>query len=373
MHLTTGLRLARIHPSIRSHGPWPYTLTPLISAIPNPPKRLGPSSSLHLRRLASTSTTSQSQPKNGDATPIHWPPKSAAELISSTTRITSPLPPSSLLNPPASTRPPPLDLPTRDPNTSLFRYLYHLGKAYMTFYKAGLYAIIINRRLLSQASSTAPPQIPGSTTFPSRSDILLRSRVRHDLSRLPIFGLLMLICGEFTPLIVIIFPRLTPLTCRIPKQTDALRLQSETRREKSFRALKYHVQSTTSASQINPDIANGHICRSLGLTTSFWDRIGMDGPFATGLARRAVHRIAVDDAMIREGGGVDVLVDEEVVLACEDRGIKVRDLSVDDLRKRLEVWLQRTAPDSEVTSKEAAQKEAEGKVTMALLEPDEKE
>lgn len=120
-------------------------------------------------------------------------------------------------------------------------------------------------------------------------------------------------------------------------------------------------------------MVDGHICRSLGLTSAVWDKIGLDGPFAGMRARGAVRRIAADDAMIRDGGGVDALVDEEVELACEDRGIDVLDESVDELRGRLEEWIRRTAPESrggDATSKESVQKEAEDKVRMLLLEPD---
>ncbi|KAI0108753.1 hypothetical protein F4776DRAFT_409640 [Hypoxylon sp. NC0597] len=367
MNLNTGLRIARAHPRLLHHGSGSYVLAPLLANRIST-KQLGPRTSRTASRRAA-STASQTKEA----------PKSVSELVSSS-RPSTPLSPSTTLNPPASTRPPPLELPTRDPGSSLFSYLFRLGKAYTSFYKSGLRAIFVNRRLLSHSPSAPPPSSStlaasasaSASTFPTRSDILLRARVRHDLSRLPLFGLLVLICGEFTPLIVLVFPRLTPYTCRIPKQTDVLRRSSEARRAASFRALQYGLSSDVSRAK--PDsVVNGHICRSLGLTSALWDKIGLDGPFAGMRARRAVQRIAADDAMIREGGGVDALVDEEVVLACEERGIDVLGKSVDELRSRLEEWLRRTAPESrgdDAASKESAQKEAQDKVRMLLLEPD---
>ncbi|KAI1407299.1 hypothetical protein F5Y13DRAFT_175247 [Hypoxylon sp. FL1857] len=359
MNLHTGLRLARTQSPFLRHGSGPYVLAPLLanrtSLKQSSLSRTAP------RRAASTASQTKAAPK------------SVSELVSSS-RPSAPIPASATLNPPASTRPPPLELPTRDPQSSLFSYLFRLGKAYTSFYKAGLRAIFVNRRLLSQSPSATPT--PSSSTiaassFPTRSDILLRARVRHDISRLPLFGLLVLLCGEFTPLIVLVFPRLTPYTCRIPKQSEAMRRTSEARRAASFRVLQHHLPSDDSAAL--GSVANGHICRSLGLASPLWDKIGFDAPFAGTLARRAVQRIAADDAMIREGGGVGALVDDEVVLACEDRGIDVLDKSVGELRNRLEEWLRKTAPKGHgggAAAKESAQREAEDKVRRMLLEPD---
>ncbi|KAI0379399.1 hypothetical protein F5Y04DRAFT_259681 [Hypomontagnella monticulosa] len=351
-HAAIGLRLARVHTSFASHhGP---------SAL------IFPISATTHRRLASSRPDAAARP---DPAAV----KSAVELASSS-RPSSPLPASSTLNPPASTRPPPLDLPARETSNSVVSHLLKTGKAYLTFYKTGLRAIFTNRSLLSASSAATPqPSIQSAVTFPTRSDILLRERLRHDLARLPIFGLLLLVCGEFTPLIVLLFPRLTPYTCRIPKQSDALRRKTEMRREASFRGLKYLLPSSEGGVKdskgdtpaIPPGMGAGHICRTLGLTSPVWDKIGLDGPLAGTRARRAVARIAADDAMIREGGGVKELVDDEVVLACEDRGINVREQSIDSLRAKLEEWLRKTAPRG--TSKEEARTEAEEKVRAMLL------
>ncbi|OTB17648.1 hypothetical protein K445DRAFT_315395 [Daldinia sp. EC12] len=360
MPLNAGLRVARVHsPFFKTNGS--YTLVSLVATSPASKQWQIISRTSAPRRAAST------------ASQVKEAPKSTSEVVYSE-RLTSPLPASTTLNPPASTRPPPLDLPTRDTSSSTFKYFYHLGKAYMTFYKTGISAIFTNRKLLAQSpTASAPwPPIPGATSFPTRSDVLLRRRVRHDLGCLPTFFVLLIVCGELTPLVVLLFPRLTPLTCRIPKQADALRRASEARRAASFRSLRYRPTPL----QGSDPAANGHICRALGLTYSLWDKVGLDSPFSASLARRALEKIAADDAMIREGGGVEALVDDEVVLACEDRGIDVLGKPIDELRSQLADWLRKTAPEGTASEKpetglgESAQKEAIEKIREVLVSSD---
>ncbi|KAI0123628.1 hypothetical protein BJ170DRAFT_89735 [Xylariales sp. AK1849] len=250
---------------------------------------------------------------------------------------------SSTLNPPPSTRPPPLTVPARDPDSSLFAYLLTLGKAYTTFYKDGLKAIFTNRRLLAEVSRTlnAPAHITGADTTvgPTRAAVLLQERTRHDISRLPVFGLLVLVFGEFTPLVVLAFPKLTPYTCRIPKQIEKLRTNAQARQAASRRNLQYVTAGDSSAlDKVTP----GHIVRSLGLGSSIWDKAGVDPPFANQRANQAVRRIFRDDVMIKDGGGVNALEPDEVVLACEDRAIDVRKEGVDALRARLGDWVRAT-------------------------------
>lgn len=257
--------------------------------------------------------------------------------------VVADVPISSTLNPPATTRPPPLDLPTRDPSASLFSYLFKLGKAYTGFYKSGVKAIFTNYRLLGKASSAVatPPGIGNADpkVSPTRAAILLRERTVHDLARLPVFGLLVLVCGEFTPLIVVVFPKLTPYTCRIPKQIQKLRTKAQERRSASLRHIR-HLADATALQKAAP----GHIARSLGLGSTIWDRAGIDPPFAAARASKAVERILKDDLMIRDGGGVHALEPEEVVLACEERAMNVgpADADAEALREKLAAWINTT-------------------------------
>ncbi|CAJ2509592.1 Uu.00g146180.m01.CDS01 [Anthostomella pinea] len=391
MSLNTGLRLARVQPTLLSHGftTAPAAILPLLflgaSSQYTPGLRMRRSSRFAssstgkglprtTSRAASTSTVTQTKPEEP-------PQPHTASGSTTTTRAdlntlgqpapshepSSPIPAATLLNPPASTRPPPLDLPTRDPSASLFRHLFSLGKAYTNFYKTGLKAVFTNRTLLRTTPSAAtPPHLGNSAdTYPSRAAILLRARVRHDLARLPVFGVVVLVCGEFTPLIVLLFPKLTPYTCRIPKQLDVIRKGAEDRRGASYRALA-HVSREDGLHRT----ADGHICRVLGLTSRWWDRAGLDGPMSSVKAAKAVEWIVNDDRMIREGGGVEIVENGEVVLACEDRGIDVRGKEIGELRRKLESWISKTAPTSaqgDQADAEGTRHEAEDKVRRVLL------
>ena len=103
---------------------------------------------------------------------------------------------------------------------------------------------------------------------------------------------------------------------------------------------------------VEESLAAGHIARSLGLTSHWWDTAGLDGPFARLRADQAVAFLARDDAMIRAAGGVAGVEDEEVVLACEDRGMDVRGKEVGELRKRLEAWVRGSEGADEEDSKD---------------------
>ncbi|KAI0598370.1 hypothetical protein F4775DRAFT_555221 [Biscogniauxia sp. FL1348] len=350
---TTGLRVSRVR------APLPNYHHPILFPRAASTSTVAATAAATSRVVARTTTQTK--------VPAAPPPPSSSPLIPTTTTTTTAAAAtqvfSPLLNPPASTRPPPLDLPTRDPSSSYLTYLYRLGKAYTTFYKTGIKAVFTNRRLLS-----ATP--PSSSSAPTRAHLLLRQRARHDLSRLPLFGLLVFICGELTPFVVLLFPQLTPYTCRIPKQVGVIRRGSRLRRARAARFARSLVDNTGLTAALAHPSAAGHVCRVLGLTSPVWDRLGTDGPFARSRADAAVRALARDDALIREGGGVGALEDAEVVLACEDRGIDVHDFqeqetgSIGELRARLGRWVSSTAA--------RGIEEAEDKVRILLFNMDEK-
>ncbi|KAF3763666.1 hypothetical protein M406DRAFT_341124 [Cryphonectria parasitica EP155] len=288
-----------------------------------------------------------------------------------TTTITATTSSSTAANPPSTTRPPPLELPTRGPDTSTFKHLFATGKAYLTFYKTGLRNIYLNTRLVwsldtasgiprsdTSSSATTPATIRavGTTT---RSTLLLHRRWRHDVRRLPLFALVLLVCGELTPFIVLGFPGVVPLTCRIPRQVELLRRRAETRRATSAARLhdeeegeEEEDEEKVRSAALDPARAASHIARSLGLVSPLWDRLALPDAAVAFLARRRLHGhlafLAEDDALLAQAGGAAVLEGEEVRLACEDRGLDVLGRDVEDAREDLRQWLAvtRAAGDS---------------------------
>ncbi|KAI0424349.1 hypothetical protein F5Y09DRAFT_143264 [Xylaria sp. FL1042] len=426
MSLNVGARTMRVQPTLLSrslhHRTSPVSafslrLSQSQSQINSNP-RLNPRASIYSInalqaqfRASSSSSAAQRKPADVPSNP------STLDSHPSDPPPSPPLPEplSDPLNPPASTRPPPLDLPVRDPSTKLFTHLFRLGKAYMTFYKTGLKSILTNRKLLRNLPDTPPPYLPSASASasargtaskatiaataappsstsafapspnksanPTRSTLLLRARVAHDTRRLPLFVLILLVCGEFTPLIVLLFPRVTPYTCRIPTQAAVIRRTIEARRGASRRALSHVHTNTTynnnnntntnspTSSELGPalqKVADGHICRSLGLGSALWDKMGFDVPFARSRAADVVARIVQDDALLRNGGGVAKLVDDEVVLACEERGIDTLGKDVAVLRDQLEAWVAKSAPVP-TGDVDAMVKEATDKVRGLLL------
>ncbi|EHA48446.1 hypothetical protein MCOR27_001294 [Pyricularia oryzae] len=262
-----------------------------------------------------------------------------------------------VVNPPATTRPPPLNLPVRGADTSKAGHLIATGKAYFTFYKTGMAHIAKNYKLSSavdqnaqqardagpvatqlaagDASSGPVPPPPGS-----RAAVILRERLRHDVSRLPVFALILLICGEFTPLVVMLLPRVVPLPCRIPRQVDKLDRLAEARRSASFAELEQKkAQDGNKTSSLDTSVVYRHIGRSLSL---------LGGPVSTALLpspilqRRVNMRLAFladDDAILRANGVTAALVPDEVRLACKDRGMDVLGVDDGELDRLLRRWL----------------------------------
>lgn len=310
------------------------------------------------------------------------------------------------INPPASTLPAPLDVPERKPDQSLFSYAYRSGRAYLAFYKTGVKNVWANYKLTKELKarlrdktqgdasasasapsappSAAPPtaststkgKIPSPSPPPSplpsavltRADFQLLKRNRHDMARVPLFGLLLLIFGEWLPLFIIFFTKVVPYPCRIPTQIRREREKVERRRRDSFRGVggvapkppppksggvgKGEVKEGDVTVKVEGlyETVNRmsrdellHVSRSLGLHSRLWDRFaGIDHVPPTSVLKYKVRSwlqyLEVDDKLAIRDGKVQELVDEEVRIACEERGIDVLGKSVAELRKRLAEW-----------------------------------
>lgn len=333
---------------------------PIRAAYLVPPQTRAFATSLCLRTAKKQAVSTVAQYNSGT--------HSRTSRSSSTPTASATLSPTAA-NPPATTRPPPLELPTRTPETSTISHLFHTGKAYLTFYKTGLKNVYLNTRLVwslnaaggiptDSSSSTVvarPPvkRVPehGGTT---RAGLILRRRWSHDIRRLPLFALILLICGEFTPVVVLALPGAVPFTCRIPRQVEALLAKTEERRRRSFAQLAEAAQRIQGQQQVptKDKKAIAHISRSLNLVSPLWDTMGVPDVIVGSyvLAGRKVRAhlafLEEDTRLLRQAGGVDALEDAEVVLACADRGIDIMGAEVSQLRSQLRSWVKeaRTGP-----------------------------
>ncbi|KAL1875949.1 hypothetical protein VTK73DRAFT_9660 [Phialemonium thermophilum] len=268
-------------------------------------------------------------------------------------------------NPPPSTRPPALTLPERGPDTSTFTHLYATAKAYVAFYKTGLRNIYTNTRLL-WPSAAAGPSSDGADSPPSppptsRAYLQLRARWRHDAIRLPLFAVMLLVCGELTPLVVLAVPRVAPLTCRIPRQDARIRRDAQERRRRAIAQL-HQEEGSLSSSSLSPQPAAHYVARALGAVSPLWDSLAggwVPAPLARARADRWLSFLTEDSALLLRAGGAAALEADEVRLACAERGIETLGKEDDELRTLLARWLALTAAP-ELDS-------AESKRRMAVL------
>ncbi|KAJ5624674.1 hypothetical protein N7510_000983 [Penicillium lagena] len=264
------------------------------------------------------------------------------------------------INPPPSTRPAPLVLPeavteTASTSEKLTRYIA-IGRAYLTFYKTGLKNVYHNYRASLPLRKTlrlpayipiSPPRLSGDKNAASllgRAQFQLVRRSARDVRRMIPFTLILIVCGEFTPLVVPIFGNaVTPFTCRVPSQVSKERTLAAARKRN---ALAGHTAATAGslspmpvggkeelsllATQFaNPAFARTADAESVLRACAVFGLVKSHARFASGALLRWVYRprlerylsyLAIDDAMIRGGGGVKALVAEEVRVAVEERG-----------------------------------------------------
>jgi hypothetical protein len=137
----------------------------------------------------------------------------------------------------ALTRPPHFEPAKRESSDSTFSYLIRIGRTYWTFYKTGLKNLMANRREVNELKAWINPfSLPGAAryggtpyqtkqgnTVPiphiSRRDFQLYHRTRADMKKLIPFSLLLLVCGEFTPIALLVLGRrAVPRVCYLPGQ-----------------------------------------------------------------------------------------------------------------------------------------------------------
>ncbi|KAM5465032.1 hypothetical protein MauCBS54593_006665 [Microsporum audouinii] len=274
--------------------------------------------------------------------PLSSPSSSSAISSSaSSSAITSPV------NAPASTRPAVLDLPSKtNPQTSgKLSYYFALGKAYLGFYKTGLKNVYANYKasIPLRKQLGLPVYIPRSpwtnagtpTLSLTRSDFQLVRRSAYDIRRTIPFAFILLLCGEMTPFVVLaIGNRVTPMTCRMPKQLVKERGKRTIYKDAALQGISAKEQALLAPSsprQIKDvsELSTDEVLRScvvFGLrkrhdlpVPGFVQTLLVDQVYRPRL-RRWMEYLAADDKLISSAGGVKKMVAEEVRLAIDERG-----------------------------------------------------
>jgi hypothetical protein len=192
-------------------------------------------------------------------------------------------------------------------------YLYKLGKAYVGFYKTGVKNIWFNykqyRELQARLGGTNIHDLVkyASTPSISRRDYQLYLRTRHDLKKLPPFALVFLICGEFTPLVILALgTSIVPYTCRIPKQINKDLQKTLTRIELAERQRPH--------TNPNPALAYIHGLDPFGLSIR---NTPILGPLLRNLwinpkLRQHMEQLICDATLIAQEGGASRLTSAEL-------------------------------------------------------------
>ncbi|KAJ5971106.1 uncharacterized protein N7479_001024 [Penicillium vulpinum] len=287
---------------------------------------------------------------------------------SSTPTTTVLIPSKTEINAPVSTHPAPLATPSPlQPSAGavdkLKRYV-EFGRAYVTFYKTGLKNVYHNYRAslplrrklgLPAFIPISPPRTSthNNRSAPSitqesklgRAQFQLVRRSARDVRRMIPFTMILIVCGEFTPLIIPIFgSAITPATCRVPSQMKTERVTATMRKLTALDVFvaededrSVHLLKSGGVEQLallakcfaDPAWVAGagsadvlRACAVFGLVKRH-DKTA--GEFLAGLIYRPrlaryAEYLAIDDGMIRVGGGVSAMNATEVRIAVEERG-----------------------------------------------------
>ncbi|CDM32393.1 hypothetical protein DTO013E5_3422 [Penicillium roqueforti] len=321
-------------------------------------------------QLFSTSSSQQSR------RPSPSPPTTTTVSTPSKSEINAPI----STHPATLTTPSPLS-PSAGAADKLKR-LVGIGRAYLTFYKTGLKNVYHNYRasLPLRRKIGLPAYIPISPhnihhrSAPSiteesklgRAQFQLVRRSARDVRRMIPFTMILIVCGELTPLIVPFFgSAITPATCRVPSQVEKERGVATVRKLAALDAFvaenkdrSVHLLKAGSAEQLallakcfaDPVWVAGassadvlRACAVFGLVKHHNRTAGeaLAGLIYRPRLAKHVEYLANDDGMIR-GGGVSAMNATEVRIAVEERGGVDVTSGVQD-RKRVELerrWLE---------------------------------
>ena len=286
------------------------------------------------------------------------------------------------VNPPRSVLPPPLVVPERGESQNVFIYYFHIGRAYGTFYKEGIKAVWYNYKASRLLREHITKELGAKDAFEAaakglitRAEWQILQRNDRDIGKLPFFGVLVLVFGEWLPLFVPFMPGVVPGTCRIPKQVKWMRETAEERRKISFRQgisepskeqfpddrvviagrpgghAEWPMADSTYVRSMLEKLRSDqllHLSSSLSLHNRLWDRIQLPPP--SFLLRRALTKklqaLTLDDKLLLHSDGSSRLSKTELEIAADDRGLDVSGQGHDALRNKLKWWLKRQEEDS---------------------------
>ncbi|KAK7540447.1 uncharacterized protein J3D65DRAFT_615354 [Phyllosticta citribraziliensis] len=295
------------------------------------------------------------------------------------------------VNPPASTLPAPVKLPAKDENESKVKYWFEFGKAYLSFFKTGVKNVWANSKVARELRKTKEDDL-------TRADFQLIARSRHDMTRLPIFAVVFIVCGEFTLLVAPFMAGVMPKTCRPPQIEEGLLRRAETQRQIAEQRWQAVVDSLPPSLKplarrrpsellergrnlVGAGEDGAVILTRTANALSFQMACMYDlytkpmfkirekstqwGPLSQAIAvwmfsKREHRRVTKhysylirDSELLVRDGGTQALNSRELRVACAERGINVLDRSEEELRHDLNRWLSADAKKRDQMMREA--------------------
>ncbi|KAF2129882.1 hypothetical protein P153DRAFT_260754, partial [Dothidotthia symphoricarpi CBS 119687] len=249
------------------------------------------------------------------------------------------------LNPPPFTYAPDLHIPARKADQSFVGYLWTTGRSYISFYKAGISHVRQTAQLAKKLRARVGSN--PATEVLTRAEWQVVRRSKSDMIRLPGFGLLVLVLGEWLPLVVLYITPIIPEPCRIPQQVQraqekAQRRRMERLRDVSRRGMSLQAQERRVAGAQTQDSLYELLLKSarFGCHSPVWDTLGLTPP--KWLLRRNVGKVLeyvrMDDGLIERDGGWAALERREVERALVERGVDVLGKKEEDMRREIVEW-----------------------------------
>ncbi|KAF1838018.1 hypothetical protein BDW02DRAFT_565526 [Decorospora gaudefroyi] len=269
------------------------------------------------------------------------------------------------LNPPPFTYAPEITVPARKTGQGLFSWLWNAGRAYVGFYKQGIthvrQTLKLAKALRQKAAKTPDTDISQVLT---RAEWQIVTRSRIDALRLPAFATLVLLLGEWLPLVVVYITPLIPEACRIPQQVQRTLRKLEDKRQDRMRRVRLDARRLMSkdaqpAGAPIPDLTSSENVRSPRPTGLDWRQMTLYQlsilsaqcncypavfdwlPFTPPKwllqrnFRKKMEYLRTDDGLIERDGGWAGLGRQELERACVERGVRVLGKKEHELRGAL--------------------------------------
>ncbi|KAF2827562.1 hypothetical protein CC86DRAFT_369661 [Ophiobolus disseminans] len=267
------------------------------------------------------------------------------------------------LNPPPFTHAPELAVPARKSNQGYLSYLWKAGRSYLSFYKTGVSNVRQTSKLARTLREKAAKH-PNSDVL-TRAEWQIVQRSKKDMLRLPAFGAIFLIFGEWTPLLVMYITPLIPEPCRIPNQVQRdLEKTEKARKERSnmnsaqmMRLMhkdrgiagadpsKAKVSSQAESIRTENALQLTHLDLVLASArynchSRLWDLLFLTPPkfWLQRNVRKKYEYLRTDDRLIERDGGCQALDWRETQRAAIERGFDVAGKKEEDVRRSLATW-----------------------------------